>query len=250
MKKIVLITGGFDPVHSGHIAYITAARELGDSLIVGVNSDEWLRQKKGHEFMPWEERATIIAALHNVDRVINFDDSDNSAKFAIRKVRAIHPTAQIIFANGGDRTKENIPEMDLLEEMLHLEFVFGVGGEDKKNSSSWILQEWKAPKTHRPWGYYRVLHTVGKNVKVKELTVDPGKTLSMQRHHYRSELWFVAEGTAGNNWEFGGNSIKPYKTEVINPMEWHQLHNSTEQPLKVIEIQYGDQCEEGDIERK
>jgi len=250
MKKIVLITGGFDPVHSGHIAYITAARQLGDSLIVGVNSDEWLRRKKGHEFMPWEERATIIAALHNVDRVINFDDSDNSAKDAIRKVRAIHPTAQIIFANGGDRTKENIPEMDLLEEMLHLEFVFGVGGEDKKNSSSWILQEWKAPKTHRPWGYYRVLHTVGKNVKVKELTVDPGKTLSMQRHHHRSELWFVAEGTAGNNWEFGGSSIKPYKTEVINPMEWHQLHNSTEQPLKVIEIQYGAQCEEEDIERK
>jgi cytidyltransferase-like protein len=250
MKKIVLITGGFDPVHSGHIAYITAARQLGDSLIVGVNSDEWLRRKKGHEFMPWEERATIIAALHNVDRVINFDDSDNSAKDAIRKVRAIHPTAQIIFANGGDRTKENIPEMDLLEEMLHLEFVFGVGGEDKKNSSSWILQEWKAPKTHRPWGYYRVLHTVGKNVKVKELTVDPGKTLSMQRHHHRSELWFVAEGTAGNNWEFGGSSIKPYKTEVINPMEWHQLHNSTEHPLKVIEIQYGAQCEEEDIERK
>jgi mannose-6-phosphate isomerase-like protein (cupin superfamily) len=132
----------------------------------------------------------------------------------------------------------------------NIEFVFGVGGEDKKNSSSWILQEWKAPKTIRPWGYYRVLHTVGKNVKVKELTVDPGKTLSMQRHKYRSELWFVAEGTASNNWEFGGRNIKPYKTEIINPMEWHQLHNSTEQPLKVIEIQYGEQCEEEDIERK
>ena len=119
MKRIVLITGGFDPLHSGHIAYIKSARELGDSLIVGVNSDEWLRRKKGQEFMPWEERATIISALHYIDRVINFDDSDNSAKDAIRKVRAIHPHAQIIFANGGDRTKENIPEMDLLEEMLH-----------------------------------------------------------------------------------------------------------------------------------
>ena len=98
MKRIVLITGGFDPLHSGHIAYINAARELGDSLIVGVNSDEWLRRKKGQEFMPWEERATIIAALHKVDRVINFNDSDNSAKDAIRKVRAIDPSARIIFA--------------------------------------------------------------------------------------------------------------------------------------------------------
>jgi len=248
--KIVLITGGFDPIHSGHIAYINAAKKLGDILIIGLNSDEWLRRKKGQEFMPWEERATIIEALHNVDRVINFNDGDNSAKDAIRKVRAIHPQAQIIFANGGDRTKENIPEMDLFGEILHLEFVFGVGGEDKKNSSSWILQEWKAPKTIRPWGYYRVLHTVGNNVKVKELTVDPGKTLSMQRHQYRSELWFVAEGMAGNNWEFGGEVIKSYKTEIINPNEWHQLHNPTDHPLKVIEIQYGECCEEEDIERK
>ena len=124
--KIVLVTGGFDPIHSGHIAYIKAAKELGDKLIVGINSDEWLRRKKGHEFMPWEERATIVANLYDVDRVINFDDADNSAKDAIRKVRDIHPNAHIIFANGGDRTKENIPEMDLLSEMLHLDFVFGV----------------------------------------------------------------------------------------------------------------------------
>jgi len=256
MKKIVLITGGFDPIHSGHIAYIKAARELGDSLIVGVNSDEWLRRKKGQEFMPWEERATIIAALHNVDRVINFDDSDNSAKDAIKKVRAIHPTAQIIFANGGDRTKENIPEMDLLEEMLHLEFVFGVGGEDKKNSSSWILQEWKAPKTERQWGYYRVLHEDGPNVKVKELTVNPGKSLSMQRHKHRFEHWFVTEGTAKvNTLDADDNTVM--KNFVMKNMqtyigreEWHQLVNEYEIPLKVIEIQFGEKCIEEDIERK
>jgi cytidyltransferase-like protein len=104
--KIVLVTGGFDPIHSGHIAYIKAAKELGDKLIVGINSDEWLRRKKGHEFMPWAERATIVANLYDVDRVINFDDADNSAKDAIRKVRDIHPNAHIIFANGGDRTKK------------------------------------------------------------------------------------------------------------------------------------------------
>jgi cytidyltransferase-like protein len=255
MKRIVLITGGFDPLHSGHIAYFNSAKELGDSLIVGVNSDEWLRRKKGQEFMPWEERATIISALHNVDRVINFDDSDNSAKDAIRKVRAIYPNAQIIFANGGDRTKTNIPEMSILEEMLHVEFVFGVGGEDKKNSSSWILQEWKAPKTERPWGYYRVLHEVP-GMKVKELTVNPGCSLSMQRHYHRAEYWIVSEGTAVVNSQMAGGYVLPstvlvpheeYKVPV---REWHQLTNPFEVPVKVVEIQYGDQCIEEDIERK
>ena len=256
MKKIVLITGGFDPIHSGHIAYLNAARELGDSLIVGVNSDQWLRRKKGQEFMPWDERATIVAALHNVDRVINFDDTDNSAKDAIRKVRAIYPTAQIIFANGGDRTKENIPEMDLLGEMLHLEFVFGVGGEDKKNSSSWILQEWKAPKTSRAWGYYRVLHEQGQEVKLKELTVLPKTCLSMQRHNDRAEHWFVSEGTAmvytlntSTDMELIGE-FNTFQHIHILKQQWHKLCNETDQPLRVIEIQYGDQCVEEDIERK
>ena len=255
MKRIVLITGGFDPLHSGHIAYINAARELGDILIVGVNSDEWLRRKKGQEFMPWEERATIIAALHKVDRVINFNDSDNSAKDAIRKVRAIDPSARIIFANGGDRTKENIPEMDLLEEMLHLDFVFAVGGEDKKNSSSWILQEWKAPKTERQWGYYRVLHEVA-GMKVKELTVDPGKSLSMQRHQHRAEYWIVSEGQATVNRATPLDYILPsaildkHDQLHVATKEWHQLTNPYDHPLKIVEIQYGEQCIEEDIERK
>jgi mannose-6-phosphate isomerase-like protein (cupin superfamily) len=205
--------------------------------------------------MPWEERATIIAALHNVDRVINFDDSDNSAKDAIKKVRAIYSNAQIIFANGGDRTKENIPEMDLLEEMLHLDFVFGVGGEDKKNSSSWILQEWKAPKTERAWGYYRVLHEVP-GMKVKELTVDPGKSLSMQKHNLRSEYWIVSDGQAVVNrstpldYQLPAAILDKHNQLHITKQEWHQLTNPYDHPLKIVEIQYGDQCIEEDIERK
>jgi D-beta-D-heptose 7-phosphate kinase/D-beta-D-heptose 1-phosphate adenosyltransferase len=246
--KIVLVTGGFDPIHSGHIAYFKAARTLGDMLIVGLNSDDWLERKKGRAFMPWNERLCIVNNLSMVDEVFTFDDTDGSARHFIQQVRAHYPDAELIFANGGDRTKDNIPEMDVVDPKLRFEFA--VGGTDKKNSSSWILEEWKAPKTIRPWGYYRVLHTIGNNVKVKELTVDPGKTLSMQRHKYRSELWFVAEGFAGNNWDFGGKKIKLYKTETINPNEWHQLHNPTDKPLRVIEIQYGEVCTEEDIERR
>jgi cytidyltransferase-like protein len=246
--KIVLVTGGFDPLHSGHISYFQAASKLGDQLIVGINSDAWLTRKKGRAFMPFGERQSIVKNIKGVNGTVEFNDDDGTAKDAIRKVRLNYPDATIIFANGGDRTSTNIPEMDIAD--TNVEFVFGVGGNDKKNSSSWILEEWKSPKTIRPWGYYRVLHTLGDHVKVKELTVDPGKTLSMQRHKYRSELWFVAEGLAGNNWDFGGKKIKPYKTEIINPDEWHQLHNPTDQPLRVIEIQYGEQCSEEDIERR
>ena len=145
--KVVLITGGFDPLHSGHIAYIKAARSLGSLLVIGVNSDSWLERKKGRAFMPFSERSEIIENLYQVHRVIKFNDDDGTAKDAIIQVRKMFPMNEIIFANGGDRTADNIPEMDIKDD--NLVFKFGVGGEDKKNSSSWILEEWKAPKTDR-----------------------------------------------------------------------------------------------------
>ena len=245
MKKIVLVTGGFDPIHSGHIAYFNAARELGDMLVVGVNSDNWLTRKKGQPFMPWAERATIVAALNTVDRVINFNDDNGTAIDAIRKVKEIYPNRQIVFANGGDRTKDNIPEMVFDD----VEFVFGVGGENKANSSSWILEEWKSPKTIRPWGYYRVLYDIP-GCKVKELVVDPGHKLSMQQHQHRAEYWFVSEGEATVYWDHGVAKIKKHSTETIHQTEWHQLSNETDSPLKIVEIQYGTRCNEEDIRRR
>ena len=251
--KIVLVTGGFDPLHSGHLAYFKAAKKLGDRLIVGVNSDAWLARKKGRAFMPWIERATIIDNLSVVDDVYEFIDDDGSSKDAIVHVRETYPDAHIIFANGGDRTKDNIPEMDIQDD--NLEFVFGVGGEDKKNSSSWILQEWKAPKTERPWGYYRVLHEVP-GMKVKELTVNPGCSLSMQKHQQRAEYWIVSEGKANVNSLMTGGYLLPTVELALHeeykvPMnEWHQLTNPYDTPVKIVEIQYGDQCIEEDIERK
>jgi len=140
MPRLVLITGGFDPVHSGHIEYINAAKALGDYLFVGLNSDDWLTRKKGKPFMPWIERHVIISNLRAVDECFAFDDNDCSACDAIRKVREENPDHTIIFANGGDRTQENIPEMSCGVD--DVEFVFGIGGQDKKNSSSWILKAW------------------------------------------------------------------------------------------------------------
>ena len=254
MDKVVVITGGFDPIHRGHIEYINAAKELGDILIVGVNSDEWLVRKKGRSFMPFEDRVSIIGALQDVDYAIPFNDRDGTAKDAIAWARKVYPNHTIVFANGGDRTSDNIPEMNFVDD--NIEFVFGVGGTDKVNSSSWILEEWKAPKTERPWGYYRVLHENGPEVKVKELTVEPKKYLSMQKHNSRLELWFVAEGTAtvytinnSSDEELDGVYEK-FRNIHIAANQWHRLANETDKPLKIIEIQYGEECIEEDIERK
>ena len=133
---IVLVTGGFDPLHSGHIEYFYAAKKLGDKLVVGLNSDEWLARKKGKSFMPFNERYTIINALEMVDDVISFSDTDDTANHAIFQVQSTH-SGRVIFANGGDRTQENIPEM----KFTNVEFVFNVGGE-KTISSTNLLNAW------------------------------------------------------------------------------------------------------------
>ena len=248
MSTIVLVTGGFDPVHSGHLAYFKAARTLGDRLIVGLNSDAWLTRKKGRPFMPLQERLALVGNLNMVDEAVVYNDDDGSSRDAIRVVRARYPDADIVFANGGDRTQANIPEMSVQDSQVT--FAFGVGGEDKRNSSSWILQEWKAPQTQRQWGYYRVLHEVP-GMKVKELTVNPGQSLSMQRHWFRSEYWIVQEGTAVvNSIDSTPKTLHKYQELHIPVLAWHQLTNPLAVPLKIVEIQYGDQCVEEDIERQ
>jgi len=252
-STIVLCTGGFDPIHSGHIAYFKNAARFAQQLIIGLNSDSWLRRKKGREFMPWEERAAIIKELKSVADVIEFNDDDGTAIDAIRCVRDRYPYAKIFFANGGDRTKENIPEMSVNDDRV--EFLFGVGGENKANSSSWILKAWQEPvRINKPWGYYTVLEEVNSNVKVKKLHVNPGGTLSLQRHFKRSEYWFVASGTAFLESERpdGKLKIEQYKEHDhihIPVSSWHRLFNLSDHPVEIVEIQYGPECVEEDIER-
>lgn len=131
MKKTILVSGGFDPPHIGHVRMFKEASKWGD-VIVAINSDDWLMRKKGYVFMPWEERAEIIREFASVSVVASFDDSDNTACDAIRKFR---PDA---FANGGDRKKENTPEMDICDE-LGVQMLWGIGGKDKPQSSSWLV---------------------------------------------------------------------------------------------------------------
>ena len=139
-EKVSLVTGGFDPIHSGHLRYFERAKDFSDYLVVGLNGDPWLKRKKGQYFQCWTESADIIRHLDMVDAVISWDDADDSAIGAISKCLEI--SDKVIFCNGGDRIKTNIPEILGYGDDPRVEFKFGIGGEDKMNSSSWILHNY------------------------------------------------------------------------------------------------------------
>lgn len=136
-----IVSGGFDPIHEGHIEMIKASAQASDGVIVLVNSDKWLCRKKGKNFHSMKTRKSILENLKGVVDVLEFDDSDGSANDGIKKVRERYPEANLVFANGGDRGKENIPECSTCIE-CGVDLAFGVGGENKANSSSWILNKW------------------------------------------------------------------------------------------------------------
>lgn len=247
--KIVLATGGFDPLHSGHIKYLQDARKLGDRLIIGLNSDAWLERKKGRAFMPFAERQSVLSALDCTGYVVSFDDSDGSAIKFLEDIKKSYPYAEIIFANGGDRTATNIPEMSV----EGIKFEFGVGGNTKVNSSSWILDDWKTSKTNRTWGYWRVLNN-NSNYKIKELVINPKESISFQRHQHRNEHWYILKGSCLIKTEYLNVEStvhkEPHSTYVIGRGVWHQIQNNSNEPCHILEVQYGDQCVEEDIERR
>jgi len=128
-----MVSGGFDPLHIGHIQMIQQATEWGNVIVV-VNSDAWLQRKKGYVFMPWHERVQILGNLKGVTLVSGVNDTDETVCEAIRRLR---PDA---FANGGDRKKQNTPEMEVCDE-LGIQMLWGIGGTDKPQSSSWLVNK-------------------------------------------------------------------------------------------------------------
>lgn len=136
--KIIAVSGGFDPVHAGHLRMFEEAKRLGDRLIVILNNDAWLRTKKGKPFMSQEERAEIIRGFRCVDEVLITEHAeDDTDRSVCRALEAIRPH---IFANGGDRKPDGdpVPEETLCKK-LGISMVYNVGG-DKIQSSSWLIE--------------------------------------------------------------------------------------------------------------
>jgi cytidyltransferase-like protein len=139
-KRIVAVSGGFDPVHIGHIRLFESARTLGDTLIVILNNDHWLMKKKGFVFMPQNERKDLLKAFRAVDKVVLTRHTKNPRDMSVsRELMKIRPH---VFANGGDRTRKNIPETAVCNGMK-CRMVFGVGKGGKVQSSSWLLDNFR-----------------------------------------------------------------------------------------------------------
>ncbi len=217
MQKRIAISGGFDPLHPGHIAMIEDARKYGEVHII-VNSDAWLIRKKGFYFQPWSDRKKILEAYTPFVHAV--DDSDDTVCEALRRVKPDY------FGNGGDRGKANTPEQSICKN-LGIELVFELGG--GKYSSSSAINGKQRVKTR--WGWYDVMLDM-QNMKVKMLTIEAGKTLSLQRHGERSEFFFMPNGEVRMNL----------------PHVWHTLRAPLTESLTVLEVQVGPSAET-DIEK-
>ena len=134
-RPTVMVSGGFDPVHVGHIRMILEAGEYGDVIVI-ANTDSWLFRKKGFTFMEWDRRAEILNAIKGVVLVDSVDDSDGTVCEAIRRLKPTY------FANGGDRGKKNTPEQDVCEE-LGVELLWGIGGDYKADASSDLVERFR-----------------------------------------------------------------------------------------------------------
>lgn len=197
-----MVSGGFDPIHIGHVRMFEAARKLGDKLVVVINNDNWLHSKKGHAFMQEKERAEIIKSFPFVDKVVltshSKDDPDRSV---VRELKKIKPD---IFANGGDRDTKDAKNKNssLNPEQQYcldhdIKMVFGVGRGGKVQSSSWMIRDASRnfARSVRPWGEFYGWDA-GKEWKLKTIYIGPKKRLSLQYHHHRQEHWMLVEGDA------------------------------------------------------
>lgn len=144
MKKdkeiIVAVSGGFDPIHIGHVRMFNEAKKLGDKLVVIINNDNWLKKKKGYVFMPQEERKEVIEALEAVDEVVFTKHGPDPEDMSVcRELEKLRPH---IFANGGDRKMGNVPE-DAVCDRIGCKMEFSVGAGGKVQSSSWLVANYE-----------------------------------------------------------------------------------------------------------
>lgn len=134
-RKVIIVSGGFDPLHAGHIKYLKAAKELGSEVIVILNTDEFLKRKKGFIFLPFNDRYDVLNSIKYVDVLIQCIDEDQSVCKTLKFISEVNAGEdELIFAKGGDRNADNIPEIETCKQ-LGIEIVYGVGGEKIQSSS-------------------------------------------------------------------------------------------------------------------
>ncbi len=248
-ERWVAVSGGFDPMHIGHVRMFQTAKKFGDKLVVIVNNDNWLRLKKGFVFMPEQERKEIIEAFDFVDKVVLTDHSKTDTDMSVSRIlRKLRPA---VFANGGDRTLTTTPE-DTLCSQLGIQRTYGVGRGGKVQSSSWMVKDAikGALRSMRPWGEFTALDE-GAGWYLKTIRILPGKRLSLQYHHFRSEFWMLLEGDATATLRNDAGKDQKIKLKRFHVMEIPRLAKHRLESKNggvIVEIARGD-FDENDIVR-
>lgn len=244
-----IVSGGFDPVHLGHLKMIKSAKELSDSVIVLLNSDNWLTRKKGKPFLNEEQRAQILMEFRGVDEVIvQKNDDDDSSSNAIKGFVVNHPQKKICYCNGGDRNQEKEIREGKICKKLGVDLIFGVGGDQKIESSRALTKNYLAEVEERPWGQFHII-AKGEGYQVKEIIVKKGERQSLQKHNHRSECWQIIKGKSRVQLEDKTIHLSKGKNIFISQGELHRIENIGENDLILVEIQIGERIEEEDIVR-
>jgi cytidyltransferase-like protein len=243
-----IVSGGFDPVHIGHLKMFQDANKLADKVIILLNNDNWLIKKKGKPFMNQNQRKEILEEFKSISEVIIQTSSEPSSSAAIEEFALKNKNKKICYCNGGDRNDiENILEASICKE-FNIELEFGVGGEDKIESSSQLSKNYLGNVEIRPWGNY---HIIAKNsgYQIKEIKVNQYSKLSLQKHKNRSEFWQILRGeskiTIGDKEYY----LKEKEHIYIPINTVHRIENVGIKELVFIEIQLGENLKEEDIIR-
>ena len=243
-----LVSGGFDPVHVGHLRMFQDAKKIADKVILLLNNDEWLTKKKGKPFMNQNQRKEILKEFKSISEVIIQTSSDLSSSLAIEEFVNKNPKKSICYCNGGDRSNiKNIRESKVCKK-LKVNLEFGIGGENKIESSSDLTKNYLGDIEKRPWGNY---HIIAKNLgyQIKEIKVSVNSKLSLQKHQNRAEFWQIIKGkckvTVGDKQQELNDNDHIY----IPKDTFHRIENIGGDELIFVEIQLGHDIKEDDIIR-
>ena len=253
-KKYIAISGGFDPIHSGHLNLIDDASKIA-SVIAIVNNNDFLLSKKGFIFLDENERLQILSSIDGVDEIFLSIDEDHTVNKSIQYLVDSGKNIEF-FGNGGDRKSlEDIPEGEVCKNN-NIELVFNLGGEKSQSSSALAVSLYDqiqrknkiANIIEKPWGYYKTFITEGEYL-LKKIFVNAGEELSEQSHKYRDEHWIVVSGKVdvlANN-----KIIKKVMNDhiFIKKNTKHKIINRYGEPAIIIEVQTGVILSEDDIIR-